>query len=386
MLRSDILRGPAIVQFQSQTFYSQGDIKVDLVNDTFPINVSNFGKVDDRIDKVMHKLSFVPDGRFAALSVLLPYATATIGSSVFGTDKPLTIWTVDGKKRVYAAGAVTKMPNLMLGSTKTIFGDVEFTCIHAEASDWSTQGSLFVDSAASYPGDTGYLASDIITQPYALAWKPAFTFTAATNDVITASAHGLVDGTRVRFTTSGTLPAGLSLATDYYVRDAASGTFKVSATLGGSAVDITDTGSGTHTCTAGWASFYSKEGVSVEFSLQLAPEETDLKGLYDMTFQSLEVSAKFQPDGGPTVQDITSALRHQGSGSIRGRSINSGSSNLNITGTGVYVRLYNANIVAGAEAYGPMSRRVQPCEFRSTRSITAGSADPLFYVGTSAPA
>ena len=127
MLRSEILRGPAIVQFQSQTFYSQGDIRVDLVNETFPVAVSNFGKVDDRVDKVMHRISFTPDGRFAALSVLLPYATATIGSSVFGTDKPLTIWTVDGKKRVYAAAAVTKMPSLMLASTKTIFGAVEFT-------------------------------------------------------------------------------------------------------------------------------------------------------------------------------------------------------------------------------------------------------------------
>ena len=386
MTRSEILRGPAIVQFDSQTFYSQGDIKVELVNETFPIQVSNFGKVSDRIDKVMHRISFTPDGRWAALSVLFPYATSTIGSSVFGTDEALTIWTVDGKKRVYAAAAVTKMPNLMLGSTKTLFGEVQFTCIHAESSDWSTQGSLFVDSSASYPGDSGYLASDILTQPYALAWKPAFTFTAATNDVITASGHGLTDGTRVRFTTSGTLPAGLSLATDYYVRDATSSTFKVSATLGGSAVDITDTGSGTHTATPGWASFYSKEGITVEFNLQLAPEETDAKGLYDMTFQNLEVSAKFQPDGGPTVQDVTTALRQQGSGAIRGRDINSGSSNLNITGSGVYVRLYNANIVSGEEAYGPMSRRIQPCEFRSTRSITAGAADPLFYVGTSAPA
>jgi hypothetical protein len=76
------------------------------------------------------------------------------------------------------------------------------------------------------------------------------TCTAATTDLITvASAHGLVEGDRVRFSSTTTLPAGLSPATDYYV--IASGltttALKVSATSGGSAVDITDTGTGTHT-------------------------------------------------------------------------------------------------------------------------------------------
>ena len=73
--------------------------------------------------------------------------------------------------------------------------------------------------------------------------------TAATTDLISRTAHTLGAGDRVRFTTTTTLPAGLSLLTDYYVL--ASGLtandFKVSTTNGGSAVDITDTGTGTHT-------------------------------------------------------------------------------------------------------------------------------------------
>jgi len=72
-------------------------------------------------------------------------------------------------------------------------------------------------------------------------------FTAAVTDVITSTAHGLVNEDLVQFTTTTTLPAGLSLATDYYVRDATANTFKVSLTKGGVAVDITDTGTGTHT-------------------------------------------------------------------------------------------------------------------------------------------
>jgi len=72
-------------------------------------------------------------------------------------------------------------------------------------------------------------------------------FTAATNDFITDVAHGLLNGDVVSFTTTDTLPAGLSLLTNYYVVEKTDDTFKVSLTKGGTAVDITDTGTGTHT-------------------------------------------------------------------------------------------------------------------------------------------
>lgn len=85
---------------------------------------------------------------------------------------------------------------------------------------------------------------------------PADTFTAATSDVVTPTSQTkpngrfeFNNGDRVRLTTSGTLPAALALATDYYVILATATTLKLSATLGGSAVDITDTGTGTHTMT-----------------------------------------------------------------------------------------------------------------------------------------
>jgi hypothetical protein len=71
--------------------------------------------------------------------------------------------------------------------------------------------------------------------------------TAATTDLLTATAHGLSEGDRVQFTTNNTLPAGLSPLTDYYVKTVpSSSTFTVSATLDGATVDITDTGTGAH--------------------------------------------------------------------------------------------------------------------------------------------
>ena len=64
---------------------------------------------------------------------------------------------------------------------------------------------------------------------------------------LTLNGHGMADTTKVQFTTTGTLPAGLSLATTYFVVNTATNDFKVSTTSGGSLVTISDTGSGTHT-------------------------------------------------------------------------------------------------------------------------------------------
>jgi hypothetical protein len=67
-----------------------------------------------------------------------------------------------------------------------------------------------------------------------------FTVDASTN-TFTSAAHGLIDGTIVFpvVTSAAGLPAPLVATRGYYVRDAAANTFKLSATLGGSAIDVT---------------------------------------------------------------------------------------------------------------------------------------------------
>lgn len=86
------------------------------------------------------------------------------------------------------------------------------------------------------------------------------TFTAATTDICTATAHAYKNGDMVVLTTTTTLPAGLALATVYWIIDAATDTFKLSATsvphyttgaddVKYTAVDVTDIGTGTHTMT-----------------------------------------------------------------------------------------------------------------------------------------
>lgn len=70
-------------------------------------------------------------------------------------------------------------------------------------------------------------------------------------DEITVTAHPFLSNDRVQLTTTGTLPTGLSLATDYFVIVQDANTIQLSLTSGpGAAVDITAAaGGGTHTAT-----------------------------------------------------------------------------------------------------------------------------------------
>lgn len=83
------------------------------------------------------------------------------------------------------------------------------------------------------------------------------TFTAdAGTDVITWTSttnrpSNILTGTRVQLTTTTTLPAGLALATNYYVIKVTDSTCKLATTyanaVAGTAINITDAGTGTHT-------------------------------------------------------------------------------------------------------------------------------------------
>lgn len=94
-------------------------------------------------------------------------------------------------------------------------------------------------------------------QPY--SWKiewgadcapqSTVTITNATPAVVTWTGHGFVAGQPVIFSTTGTLPTGLTPGTVYYVIAAGltANEFQVSATAGGTAIDTSGAGSGTHT-------------------------------------------------------------------------------------------------------------------------------------------
>lgn len=75
----------------------------------------------------------------------------------------------------------------------------------------------------------------------------AATITIASPGVVTETAHGRVNNDVVQFTTTGSLPTGLSVATNYYVLSATTNTYQLAAFPGGTAINTSGTQSGTHT-------------------------------------------------------------------------------------------------------------------------------------------
>lgn len=116
-------------------------------------------------------------------------------------------------------------------------------------------------------------------------WSPTAdatdTFTADdSTDTYTASAHGLSDGTPVTVSASTSLPTGLSANTTYYVITSTTNTFQLSATYGGSAIDISSTGTGTLTVHVGESSSNDRYKNGLFFSKTDEPEAVPLVNFF----------------------------------------------------------------------------------------------------------
>lgn len=120
--------------------------------------------------------------------------------------------------------------------------------------------SLSIDStvalsANSVEQDISHLPFYSVTAAISSANPSNKAFTSADvstgSDTITITAHGLLTGTKVTLTTSGVLPTGLAVLTDYYVIAASANTIKLATSqanaLAGTAIDISGAGSGSST-------------------------------------------------------------------------------------------------------------------------------------------
>jgi hypothetical protein len=92
------------------------------------------------------------------------------------------------------------------------------------------------------------VATNVLFNGATFVGTDTVTITIATPGVVTRNAHGLADNAPVRFNTSGALPTGLVVGTEYYVVAAGktANTFSVSAAPGGAAINTSGTQSGTH--------------------------------------------------------------------------------------------------------------------------------------------
>jgi hypothetical protein len=129
----------------------------------------------------------------------------------------------------------------------------------------------------------------------AIVSDPVFTADATTN-ALTSTSHDLNDGDDVTLKSSGVLPGGLTTQRKYYVVNSSTNLLQLALTLGGSAIDITSAGSGTHTLLAGKVNY------------EWAGTDKDTAGTYFGEVQTTDGSGKqltYPNDGHLTIEVIS---------------------------------------------------------------------------------
>lgn len=301
MQRSSILRGPAVVRYDGATFWTKADIKVTINLESFEVDSSAYGVLDRRTTQRRAEVSFEPVGEYESLTVLFPYGSMTIGTSIFtSTDKPLEIHTLDGKKLTFKAAALTKVPDIVASATKTRFGECTFTCIGSDNTAWTTTDSLLAITSVAF-SDTSLDPVNIKTEPVTAAW-------------------------------------------------------------GGSAP---------------WNNFQTAEGFVVSHDLSFTNIEIDTDGLVDMMLSKISVRAKARPVG-ITESDLISALKVQGAGNPRGKSLSG--ADLVITPTTGVITVKGAALDTGGYEFGGAALRIGELQWVATRTLSAGVVQPLITI------
>lgn len=175
-LQATIIQGPAIVTFNSQSYYTQSGIRITHDRRSFDVTTDMWGKIDTRLESDVVRISFTPAGEIENLAKYFPYGPASIsaatiaektGQSIMGST--VVIHTLAGQVITYSRGAITKVPQLRLRPTETLFGEMEITCIGKASTDRSSTDYWKAITSSSF-SNTDFNETLIKTAVYQAAW------------------------------------------------------------------------------------------------------------------------------------------------------------------------------------------------------------------------
>ena len=171
-----ILSGPAIVQYNGQSYYTKTGIKRKVAPSTFMVKSDGDGTIDERLESRTIEISFTPVGMLVNATKFWPYNVSSCGLSLFGpADDTVTIWTKAGQKITYQKGCISDMPELNLAATETPWGEIKMTVIGKEATQPASAGSWQAITTAAF-ADTTFDESKILTDIYKASWGASAPF------------------------------------------------------------------------------------------------------------------------------------------------------------------------------------------------------------------
>jgi hypothetical protein len=320
--RSQVVIGPGIITFKGQTFYTEGDFNLEFDGGSMAERKTSILGTTDKapLDRIA-KISFTPTQITAgALPVMFPFGAMKIGDPLFtGTDQTVVIQTTAGKAITLQSGAVTKAPELNLNTKDSLLGSMEITCLGKNNTSWATAAS-FIDVAT-------------------VAWVDPATYDLATilNQLFTAS-----------WASSGA-----------------------------------------------WSAFTSEAGFKIQMDVKLQPMSNDSVGTYNFILDDLSVRCKCVPFPGgasPIAEaELISAIGWQGTGAARGKSASQFASTHDLVIAGsetaaqtphrkLTVTITKAALLSAGMQFGNTKLRNGEFGFEATRSISAGTVNPLYSI------
>ena len=169
--RTSIVRGPAIITYGSESFFSNDDIRISAGNEIFPIVNSAFGKVQERISQRTFTVEFTPVG--VPSSSFWNFGTMKAGDSFLGSsDVDLVVHSLAGVKVTCYNVALTRLPDLILSTVKTCCGPMQFTVLGKGRPTLVDQDDpeSYIKVETGINPTISFDPDEIITERYFSAW------------------------------------------------------------------------------------------------------------------------------------------------------------------------------------------------------------------------
>lgn len=176
--RSALVVGPARCLFTPAaglaTFFTNDSFEVKLNSSRFEVHPQGFTQADQRDADRSVDWSLAPDGRWnaAIIAAFWPYLNAVPGASMpTNADQPFVAHGADGGLLTVLASYIKKMPNITLSAKKTLIGSVGFKGILADGMNTDNNDAYLTYAATGGTlTDSGFVLSEIKTQPYTAVW------------------------------------------------------------------------------------------------------------------------------------------------------------------------------------------------------------------------
>lgn len=388
-----LIAGPAIVQTRNATFYSKGNIAVTPRRTTFDVGTARFPTLEQREDAFTYEIRFTPSGRLQALSTLFPYGATVPGELVHGVAQ---IVSIDTATEIITFSSLARFRDgapVRLATFGSAPGGLTAGTLYYLRKLTSTTGTLHTTEANALAGTSAVNISSAGTGTHRIIEEEYLKI--QTYDGTVYQFHNTAVTQSPELTLSAKATALGEVVFEAYRRFATAPTnssafyTKSSNAFSDSSFDPADIVTQAYDIAWGssapWAAMAAKDGgVRIAFPLSLEAWGDDASGVQTRKITSRGAEARFTPIG-VSEDDILAKLVPQDTGAGRGRRVIN-TDDLNISGTGLYVRLYGAFLAEpGALNYDAQIERASELLWRARNVVTAGAVGSIYYVGASAP-